>query len=98
MRILYYEVGRTNVEINIPNELKTLQDLVGGHLETVKVNADLSVVCNEEGLILNLPYNRVVNGQIIFGNFFITKFDGIDDFTDLTDEDINMILNVYSIN
>lgn len=49
MRALYKEPGRTTFrEILIPNDLRTLQQLVGGYIETVTIATDAVVICNEE--------------------------------------------------
>ena len=47
-----------------PKELlKTLQDLVGGIIQTVPMKYDPShlVVCHEEGRLLGLPWNKIAS-------------------------------------
>ena len=35
----------------MPNTLEALQAAVGGYIETVKLTTELTLVCNEEGII-----------------------------------------------
>ena len=41
----------------IKNELKEMQELVGGYIETVMFTDNLIIVCNEEGRLIPLPKN-----------------------------------------
>ena len=43
--------------IDIDNTLKALQTEVGGYIETVTIASDAVVICNEEGVLLGMPYN-----------------------------------------
>ena len=49
------------------NTLEAFQKAVGGYIETVRIAEDLLIVCNEEGLINNLPFNTKVCGYPLFG-------------------------------
>ena len=46
----------------IENDLKKLQEIVGGYIETVTIAEDLVVICNEEGKLKGLPENCNVCG------------------------------------
>ena len=45
---------------NISNTLKNLQKLVDGNIETVRITDSVILICNEEGVILDLPHNLTV--------------------------------------
>lgn len=64
-------------EIEIDNTLEAKQKLVGGYIEQAFLPKDDSVVliCNEEGKINGLPYNRDIGHDIIAGNFIIISSD-----------------------
>ena len=80
---LLYEVGREPICISLRNALKDLQEVVGGNIEVVPLRGTNNLlVCNEEGLILNLEANRAVYNQFIYGDFFICGRDG-EDFGDV---------------
>ena len=38
--------------------LKEIQKMVGGYLEFVWDNGDIQIICNEEGKLMGLPYNK----------------------------------------
>lgn len=46
----------------IENELRRMQEVVGGYIETVRLTDGIRVVCNEEGLIWGLPPNKHLPG------------------------------------
>ena len=46
----------------IENELRRMQEVVGGLIETVRLTDGIRVVCNEEGLIWGLPPNMHLPG------------------------------------
>ena len=67
---------------NISNSLKNLQNTVEGYIETVTVASDLVIICNEEGVIRNLPFNCELCGHQFFGTLIICGVDE-DEFGDI---------------
>ena len=67
---------------NVSNSLKNLQNIVGGRIETITLCSDLVIICNEEGMINNLPYNLTICGLQFFGTIL---FAGVkrDEFFDI---------------
>lgn len=45
-------------ERTISQDLETLQKLVGGYVETIKLTFDMTALVNEEGKMLKLPRNE----------------------------------------
>lgn len=77
----------------IANELDAMQKVVGGYLEVVRLPVpDLVLVCNEEGLLLDLPVNRMG----LRGTFFVTRCDPNGDFVSLTDDDTLLVQQLLS--
>jgi hypothetical protein len=72
------EIELTTIE----NDLKSLQEAVGGYIETVTLAKDLVIICNEEGAIEDLPYNCEVLGVNFYGTILFAGAQG-DEFTDL---------------
>ena len=64
-------------EIEIDNTLEAKQKLVGGYIEQAFLPKDDSVVliCNEEGKINGMHWNREIGSDIIFGPFLIVGND-----------------------
>lgn len=83
MRALYKAPTGTGFrEIVVPNKLETLQELVGGHIETVTMTMDSCIIVNEEGRILGLPHNCNYLGIDVCGPMLIVGTQG-DEFTDV---------------
>jgi hypothetical protein len=93
MRALYKAPDDTKFrQILVPNDLHTLQELVGGYIETVtvQVKPQVIVICNEEARLKRLPYNCTIEGKDYTGEFDCPFFGPIllvgadgDEFTDV---------------
>lgn len=67
--------GRSAVLVEIPkadisDELKALQAIIGGYIETVRFAADAVMLVDEDGYVKCLPPNpaaTLVAGQVILG-------------------------------
>lgn len=73
MNVLVVEPGYAPYEKEI-NSLKEMQETVGGYIEAIYPYEEmLAIVCNEEGLINGLPFNRSMDGGYgaVFGTFFV---------------------------
>ena len=67
--------------MEIRNDLKTLQSIVGGYIEAVPVGDGVVVICDEEGRLKGKPYNCTINGISFVGTIILCG-DGEEDFTD----------------
>ena len=65
IRVIIKEPGRAPRSVNVSPSLENLQKHVGGYLEYVRVSKNMVILCNEEGLLQQLPYNCTV-GNIPF--------------------------------
>lgn len=64
IKILYVQEGKLANTISIENNLKTMQELVGGYIETLTLFDDeVVIICNEEGKLCNLPLNRAIYSE-----------------------------------
>lgn len=65
---------------NISNTLKNLQKLVDGNIEPVRITDGCILLCNEEGVILDLPHNLIVGRppfhHSIVGDVVVVGVDG----------------------
>lgn len=94
MNVLVVEPGYLPYEKEIPDtldsdeHLRALQEIVGGLIEPIyPYHEEVAIVCNEEGLINGLPFNRSVPGGYggVFGTFFVCGLGG-EDFCSLPPE------------
>lgn len=95
LRAVYVEPNKPAYETEIENTLKGLQRAVGGYIEVVSISDGISLVCNEEGKLDNLPGNRRIGNDIIAGAFVIVG-NGEEDFRSLTDEETNRYLKEFA--
>ena len=92
MNVLMVEPGKAPYEMQIGDDLRSMQAVVGGYIQAVyPYEEPVALVCNEEGKLDGLPLNRALRDSdgdvydIIAGNFFIAGL-GESDFTDLSHE------------
>lgn len=92
IHILIVEPGKAPYEATVPHTLETMQKIVGGCIDATYPYQDpVALVCNDEGLINGLDFNRRVgehveeNNMGIFGTFFVCGI-GQEDFCSLSPE------------
>ena len=95
MKVLIVEPLKTPYEQEIENDLKSMQEVVGGYIEAVYPFEDeeIALICNEEGKLNGLPFNRVLKDEegsiydIVVGIFFLCRAPAdSENFESLTDE------------
>ena len=91
INVLIVEPNELPYEKEIPNTLKTRQNIVGGLIECTGMmdDSDVVLIMNEEGKINKLPLNRDIGYDIIAGTFIIAG-DDIEngDFKSLTKDQV----------
>lgn len=85
MRVIRKRPGEAWEPIEVENELKPLQQAVGGYLESFTFAEDACVLCDEEGRLKGKPYNTTVCGVPFVGTVLIVGVAG-EDFSDLTEQ------------
>ena len=98
MKILICEPHKRPYIKDIDHTLENLQAIVGGYIQACyPFDDDAAVICNEEGLLIGLEPNRIVDSYgVIFGTFFICGLTE-DDFTGLTDVQIERYSKLYQV-
>lgn len=96
LKVIKVPVDSDPFVIEIENSLGDMQMHVGGGLiQIVEVDVDgtiFDLVCNEEGLLLGMPYNRTVGGHHIHGPFFLAHHDEDGNTTSVEPSDINKLV------
>lgn len=75
LKIIYKQVGKDPIEMEIEDTLEAKQKLVDGLIEVVPYKEDLLLVCNEEGKIINLKPNLDFGYDYIAGDCFVIGDD-----------------------
>lgn len=95
MKVLVVEPGKPAEEREIEDGLKSMQEIVGGYIEAYYPFRDpVVLICNEEGKLNGLPYNRTVGGDQIMGTFFLCGI-GREDLTSIPDEYIQKYKDMF---
>lgn len=79
---------------DIENSLKKMQEIVGGYIECIDLENNITLVCDEEGKLKNSQANRSVSSEIIVGTFFITKTDG-ENFVSLSETEAETYMQKF---
>ena len=87
MKILLIEPMKKPRVLEIDHTLSEMQKLVGGDIDIIYPWEDdpVCLVCNDNFIAEELPFNRVIGNTIIQGNFFIAGL-GETDLCDLPEE------------
>lgn len=101
IRVLIVEPGKAPYAAEIPSGLESLQQNVEGRIQVLYPFEDsAAVICNDEGKLLGLPWNRPLfdeEGQIydiLVGTFLVVGLTE-DDFCSLTDEQLQRYTEVF---
>ena len=97
MTVLLVEPGTVPRRAEIDNDLKAMQEVVGGLIQAVyPFEEPVALICNEEGKLLNLPMNRFLMDEnrvvydLVVGTFFLCSAPAdSEDFESLSEEQIN---------
>lgn len=91
IKVLIKRVGEPPIVKYIENDLRAMQEIVGGMIELPPMPdmPGVSLCCNEEGKLENLPANiHWGDRDIICGDFFIVSHNDEGESISLTDKEI----------
>jgi len=66
----------------ISDTLDSYRDIVGGYIEAVTLTTDFAILCNEEGRLMDLPYNCEIAGIDFVGTIIGVGVKG-EEFADV---------------
>ena len=104
MKILLVEPMGLPRVIDIDGSLESMQKIVGGLIQVIYPfdNPEVALVCNDEGKISGLPFNRALRDDageiydVIAGTFFLCQAPAdSESFESLTDEQIKQYKEKY---
>ena len=95
MRAIYKAPGKDPQRVDIGNDLKVMQQLVGGRIETLRISDNGILVMNEEGKLLGLEENFYFGaiGDTIVGPVLVVGEDG-EDFASLPNDEAAEIFRI----
>lgn len=104
IQVVIVEPARAPYKKTIPNTLEAMQEIVGGYIEIVNIGhtetgGTIAIVVNEEGKIINLPMNRIINGRggsdILVGTFFMIAYNMKGDNVSLNDAECEKLMKQF---
>ena len=105
MKILVVEPLKVPYEKEIDGSLESMQAVVGGLIQLLYPFEDpeLALICNDEGKILGLPYNRALRDEdgriydVVAGTFFLCRApDDSENLAGLTEEQVKRGLERFA--
>lgn len=86
----------------IDNTPFVLSELLGGNIDSIKITDNITIICNKEGKLLELPSNVKIlreNGcdTIIVGNIIIAGMNTQGYFTSLNEDQKNYLKKINLI-
>lgn len=95
MKVMVKRAGMNPEIVEITDELKVYQEIVGGHIEVFPFWDDILCVCNEEGKLKGLLPNFKCYGDVICGDVIFISASG-EDFVGLSDLQIDMLNVIFN--
>lgn len=101
IKVVAVRPGKFPVLMDIENSLSALQEFVGGYVESIRLDEDTLLICNEEGKLKFLPLNRFVinnsgKADIIAGNFILLRARVFDEgFSSLSEDQAQKFLQEF---
>lgn len=96
MKALVKRVGKSLEEVEI-SDLKDMQEIVDGNIESIPLFHNISLICNGYGKIKNLEYNFTFKNDDIVGNVIFLKSTK-EGFSSLDKHDINKLKRYFQKN
>ena len=86
-------------EVTLQNDLKTLQEAVGGYIETIRIKGKLTVLCDEDAGLKGIKPSATIitdKGPVMIRGVFIICNMG-SNFCSLSDNDFEIIKNIVKL-
>ena len=96
--VLIVEPGKPPELSHIPNDHKAWQKIVGGYIAAaMPFEENVVILHNDDGIALNLPPNRRINGQIVPGTFIIAGQDDGGELLSFTPEQVEQYSSLFAV-
>jgi hypothetical protein len=87
IKVLICNAGESpKIEV-IDNDIKPMQEIVGGYVQMLQIGNGICLLCNEDGLMQQLQPNFMTQWGMIVGNVIFAGERG-QEFASLNDEQI----------
>ena len=104
IKVIIVKPGKKPILTEINNDLKTMQDIVEGHIQMIKPYDDVAFIMNEDGKRIGQKPNRALRDKytrpkdIIVGPFILCYAPPeSEDFLSLPDEYVDKYMQMFAI-
>ena len=91
------EVGKEPEVREILDSLESMQAIVGGYIECIMMPGNIDIYVNEEGTLMDLPFNRFVAGRPLVGNIFAVSHDKSGNCVSLNQKQIDTLMKMFPL-
>lgn len=95
IKVVMVEPHKNPTITKIKTKLENLQEAVGGLIEIIDVEDNVSILCNEEGKLIGLEGNRKFGDDILVGTFYVCGSNDEGELTSLTDSQIEKYIQFF---
>lgn len=95
IRGLMVEPNEYPKETVLKNELRDLQEAVGGLIDIIGLDENTCILLNDEGKLIGLEGNRRLGDDIIAGTFYVCGNDAEGNLTSLNDADMKKYKELF---
>lgn len=100
MKVILVKPGSPAIMAEIDNSIESYRRIVEGTPQEAfffEDDPNVALICNEEGKLLNLPANRVIQSDIIAGTFFVCNLNiTTGKYDSLTNEQIQKYIELFN--
>lgn len=75
IKVLLVEPNEEPKQVEIENTEDTIEKVVGGKLEYIKLESNIMLICNKNAKKQDLEFNRVIKNDVIAGTFIVTGYN-----------------------
>ena len=95
IKVVMVEPNKHPIVTTIKTKLENLQEAVGGLIEIIDIEANICILCNEEGKLIGLEGNRKLGDDILVGTFYVCGSNDEGDLVSLTDSQIGKYIKFF---
>lgn len=90
IKAIYGAPGKAPIFIEVENTLEALQQVVGGHIESVTIEDGVCILCDEDGRMKGLQPTMVYNGIDFVGPVLFVGTKG-EEFCSIPDDFVGFL-------
>ena len=95
IRVLMVEPHEHPKEFLLKNDLRAMQEAVGGLIDIAGIDDSICILLNDEGKLIGLEGNRRIGDDIIAGSFYVCGSNEEGELVSLTDVEMERYSEMF---